>query len=130
MRGVVSKVTRQFKAGDTVYALYYGPRRDKDPRWVPAVIKKALGTRSFNVKVIPRGPVWRRHLEQLQPRFASEEDEEPGDIDFVPESPAGHLTHDLSAAPPSREPSLPPSYGPNHPRRSGRSRKPRVILNL
>ena len=128
--GVVSKVTRQFKAGDTVYALYYGPRRDKDPRWVPAVIKKALGTRSFNVKVIPRGPVWRRHLEQLQPRFASEEDEEPGDIDFVPESPAGHLTHDLSAAPPSRGPPLPPSYGPNHPRRSGRSRKPRVILDL
>ena len=126
-------MTRQFEAGDTVYALYYGPRRDRDPRWVPAVIKKALGTRSFNVKVVPRGPVWRRHLEQLQPRFASEEDEEPGDIDFVPESPAGHSTHDLQVARPTGIPPRlvpPPEYGPDNLRRSTRSRRPRNILDL
>ena len=74
----VSKVTHQYKAGDPVYALYYGQRRDKQPRWVPAVIQKSQGTRCFNVKVLPRGPVWRRHWEQLQPRYASDEDKEPG----------------------------------------------------
>ena len=126
--GVVSKVTRQFKAGDTVYALYYGPRRDKDPRWVPAVIKKALGPRSFNVKVVPRGPVWRRHLEQLQPRYASEEDEEPGDFDSVPDPP----TQNLQVANPTGRPRLLPTleYGPENPRRSSRIRRPRIILDV
>ena len=57
--GGVAKVTRQYKAGDPVYALYHGPRRDKHPRWVPAIVKKSLGTRCFNVKVVPHGPVWR-----------------------------------------------------------------------
>ena len=130
--GVVSKVTRQFKAGDTVYALYYGPRRDKDPRWVPAVIKKALGPRSFNVKVVPRGPVWRRHLEQLQPRYASEEDEEPGDFDSVPDSPAGPPTQNLQVANPTGRPRLLPTleYGPDNPRRSSRIRRPRIILDV
>ena len=36
--GGVAKVTRQYKVGDPVYALYNGPRRDKHPRWVPAII--------------------------------------------------------------------------------------------
>ena len=40
--GGVAKVTRQYKAGDPVYALYHGPRRDKHPRWVPAIAKKPL----------------------------------------------------------------------------------------
>ena len=61
--GGVAKVTRQYTAGDPVYALYHGPRRDKYPRWVPAIVKKSLGTRYFNVKVVPHGPVWRRHWE-------------------------------------------------------------------
>ena len=77
--GGVAKVTRQYKAGDPVYALCHGPRRDKHPRWVPAIVKKSLGTRCFNVKVVPRGPVWRRHWEQLQPRYVTDEDNEPGD---------------------------------------------------
>nr|KAG5685837.1 hypothetical protein BaRGS_001165 [Batillaria attramentaria] len=32
--GGVAKVTRQYKAGDPVYALYYGPHQAKQPRWV------------------------------------------------------------------------------------------------
>ena len=75
----VKKVHR-FQPGDTVYAEYFGPRHDKDPRWVPAVIKKTLGPRTFTVKVVPRGPTWRRHLEQLQPRVDSDEDRDPGDL--------------------------------------------------
>ncbi|XP_067940420.1 uncharacterized protein [Watersipora subatra] len=38
------------------YALYCGPRRDKEPRWVPAIVTKVFGARSVNVKVILRGP--------------------------------------------------------------------------
>nr|KAG5687800.1 hypothetical protein BaRGS_017278 [Batillaria attramentaria] len=41
--GGVAKVTRQYKAGDPVYALYYGPHHAKQPRWVPAVVKKSTG---------------------------------------------------------------------------------------
>ena len=55
--GGVAKVTRQYKAGGPVYALYHGPRQDKHARWVPAIVKKSLGTCCFNVKVVPHGPV-------------------------------------------------------------------------
>ena len=62
------------------YTLYCGPRRDKDPRWVPATVTKVFGTRSVNVRVYPKGPTWRRYVEQLRPRYFSAEDEEPCDI--------------------------------------------------
>lgn len=75
----VSKLVHCYKVGDPVYALYCGPRRDKEPRWVPAVVTKRKGTRSYNVRVHPRGPTWRRHLGQLQPRHVSPDDTEPGD---------------------------------------------------
>ena len=65
---VVSKVEHHYSLGDPCYALYFGPRRDHDPRWVPAIVTKVHGTRSVNVRVIPRGPTWRRHLDQLRPR--------------------------------------------------------------
>ncbi|KAL8580831.1 hypothetical protein ACOMHN_017335 [Nucella lapillus] len=96
----VAKVTRQYRAGDPVYALYYGPRRDKHPRWVPAVIKKSLGTRCFNVKVISNGPLWRRHWEQLQPRYTSEEDNEPVEaVDNVSEVVTDHPMEILDTVP-------------------------------
>ena len=62
---VVSKVEHHYTLGDPCYALYFGPRRDRDPRWVPAIVTKVHGARSVNVRVIPRGPTWRRHLDQL-----------------------------------------------------------------
>ncbi|ELU11373.1 hypothetical protein CAPTEDRAFT_211866 [Capitella teleta] len=42
----VAYIVTNYKVGDTVYALYFGPRRDKDPRWVPAVVTKRKGTRT------------------------------------------------------------------------------------
>ena len=36
----VSKVTRHYQVRDPIYALYFGPRRDQQGRWVPAVITK------------------------------------------------------------------------------------------
>ena len=125
----VAKVDNTFNVGDAVYALYFGPRRDKDARWVPAIITKRKGTRTFNVRVLPKGPTWRRHLEQLQPRHASPEDGEPGDQP-QPETPDateqsdGHQSAPTSPghqeqhqAPASTEQLQPP-------RRSSRPRKP------
>ena len=77
---VVSKVEHHYSLGDPCYALYFGPRRDRDPRWVPAIVTKVHGTRSVNVRVIPRGPTWRRHLGQLRPRYGSDQDDDPCEI--------------------------------------------------
>ena len=117
----VSKTTRQYKAGDPVYALYYGQRRDKQPRWVPAVIQKSQGARCFNVKVLPRGPVWRRHWEQLQPRYASDEDTEPGDAVFPSDHPMDTPEKQRLFQP--AHPQV-PEYGPDNPRRTKRQCKP------
>ena len=36
-------------------------------------------TQSVNVRVLPRGPTGRKHIEQLRFRYASEEDSSPGE---------------------------------------------------
>ena len=137
----VAKVSRLFKVGDACYALYCGPRKDKEPRWVPAVVVKRFGSRSFNVKVLPKGPVWRRHLEQLQPRHTSDGDLEPGEFPeefpVVTDHPmeleaAMDAKAELGASPKPKQVqfAVPEEYGPNNPRRSKREPKPRKILNL
>ena len=80
-----------FKAGDPCYTLYFVPKQTKDPKWVPAVVVKRTGTRSIQVQTIPQGSIWRRHIDQLRPRYSSTEDDEPGedytfDIDNTPNS--------------------------------------------
>jgi len=136
--GGVAKATRQYKAGDPVYALYYGPLSDKHPRWVPAVVKKPMGTRCFNVKIIPHGPVWRRHWEQLRPRHASTEDNNTGDAADVSETLVNHPMETKEDVPRTQSQSgsrqlkvkLPDAeYGPGQPRRSTRTPKPKDRLN-
>lgn len=127
-----------------LYALYCGPRRDKDPRWVPAVVTKVRGARSVCIRVYPRGPIWRRHVEQLRPRYISEEDMEPGE---TPSSSVerGHLANggaeeaspekkdeessnaETTVQRKRRNPRMPTGneYGPDRPRRSTRTKKPR-----
>ena len=116
------KVSKKYKVGDHVYALYYGPRRDKHPRWVPAIVRKAMGTRCFNVQVTPHGPVWRRHWEKLQPRHSSSEDSEPGEtINFTNFELSDHPM-ELPEFP--QQDNIPvPEYGAHKPRRSKRTRK-------
>ena len=138
---IVSRIAKDFKVGDPVYASYYGTRKDKDPRWVPAVILQKKGSRSFNVKVIPRGPTWRRHNEQLRQRYASEENAEPeeepglrsdkknaeGDSDFPSdEQPGVHLRnrHSMQAPDVSDRKNLRIS------RRTRKSRKKEVVKPL
>lgn len=73
----VDKVETTYTVGSPCYALYCGPHRDKEPRWVMATVIKVFGSRSVNVRVHPRGAVWRRHVEQLRPRYGVEYDTEP-----------------------------------------------------
>ena len=70
---------QQYKVGMSCYALYCGPKRDKDPSWVPAIVIKVCGPRCVAVRVYPKGPIWRRHVDQHRPRNGSVEDNEPGD---------------------------------------------------
>lgn len=129
----VSKVIHHYNVGDAVYALYFGPRRDKEARWVPAIVTNRKGTRTYNVRVQPRGPTWRRHLEQLQPRHVSAEDAEPGcnvekqtpvsdspslDVPMTEDAPAEAETH----IQPEEAPPAPP-VKPVEPRRSRRRNK-------
>ena len=67
---VLLRSPHECKDGSPYYALYHGPRRDKNPRWVPAIVTKVHGSRSLYVRVCPRGPVWHRHIEQLRSRYA------------------------------------------------------------
>ena len=73
---VVSRLSHQYKVGALCYryALYHGPWRAKDPRWVPAIVTKVHGLRIVYVSVFPRGPVWGRHIKQLRLRYRVEED--------------------------------------------------------
>ena len=128
---VVSKVEHHYSLGDPCYALYFGPRRDRDPRWVPAIVTKIHGTRSVNVRVIPRGPTWRRHLDQLRPRYGSDQDDDPCEIPTSVLStetlPAGTDHASSSSSMNQRNnPRLPTGdeYGRHNLRRSARTKRP------
>ena len=128
---VVSKVEHHYSLGDPCYALYFGPRRDRDPRWVPAIVTKVHGTRSVNVRVIPRGPTWRRHFDQLRPRYGSDQDDDPCEIPTSVLStetlPAGTDHASSSSSMNQRNnPRLPTGdeYGRHNLRRSARTKRP------
>ena len=105
------------------------------PRWVPATITRVHGTRIFTVKVHPRGPLWKRHLEQLQPRYGVAEDTDPGVVtseqstsaDSVPEQPKAETLSPPAEVKTSDQ--TVPEYGRHNPRRSSCQRKPRQLYN-
>ena len=118
-------------------------------RWVPAVVTKKFGTRSVSVRVVPRGGTWRRHIEQLRPRYVDQDDTDPGEMPIQASAPdlsvltASPLLEDtpgmemaqasttlVPVAPPARKarnPRLPTGneYGPHNPRRSSRPKNPK-----
>ena len=129
--------TSTYKVGDPVYALNFGPNRNKDGRWVAAVITKRKGTRTFNVRVYPRGPTWRRHIEQLQPRPTSRVDKVPAnepEVNAVPGQFAASESKEAAASPAATErkktPAVAPrtrktstEHGPCQPRQTKRTHK-------
>jgi len=119
----------EFAVGTPCYALYCGPRRTQDPRWIPAVVTRVFGPRTVNVRVTPTGPTWKRHLDQLRPRYSTPEDNEPGDSPSAatPTTPAPDAASAPQNAPAAhrrrnnpRHPSQSAGYGPDNPRRSER----------
>ena len=81
----------KFRVGDPCYAKVFSTKSEKSPKWVPAVINKVFGTRSCKVKVFPSGPTWRRHIEQVRPRFSRCDDNaDPGEL--PEESSCGNFT--------------------------------------
>ena len=52
-----------------------------------------FGSRSFNVEIISNGKVWRRNLEQLQPRYTADSLQEENDSD------SDELSSDLANKP-------------------------------
>ena len=77
-QSTVHHIRTRYSVGTPCYALYCGPRHTNSPRWVPATVTKVHGTRSFSVKVHSRGPLWKRHWEQLRPRYGISEDADHG----------------------------------------------------
>ena len=130
-QGNPERVTPIYNIGTPCYALYCGPRQEKDPKWVPAVVTKVFGSRSVNVRVIPRGGTWRRHIEQLRPRYGVEEDADPGEVPTqegqeMPMTNAPSIPEPPSVKPRAvrTNPRWPTGseYGPGHPRRSTRQK--------
>lgn len=136
----VSTTTYQYRVGAPCYALYCGTKRDKSPRWVPAVVVKVFGSRSVNVRVLPRGPIWRRHIDQLRPRFGADQDDDPGEVPAKDTSiqcdqePSGvsdvqtpQVQPEEQTQPPQRRRNSrwpkDDQYGPHNPRRSERLQK-------
>ena len=66
-----------FKTGDPYYALYSGQKQTKHPKWVPALVFKQTGTRTGQVRAVPKCGSWRRHSVELRPRRSLAEDDEP-----------------------------------------------------
>ena len=59
--------------GTHCYTPHRGPKRDRQPRWVPAAVTTVFGTCPVSVLVVPREPIWRRHIDQLRPRYRTNE---------------------------------------------------------
>ena len=119
---------RQYQTGSAVYALYCGPRRSEDPRWVAAVVIIRLGTRTVSVRVHPRGPVWKRHIDQLRPRYGASEDSETEmseetstDSQTAPSATAPSATPPSATTPTQSGVGSTPIYTRDNPRRSKRS---------
>ena len=138
---VISKLEHCYNVGAPCYAQYFGAKRDKDPRWVPAVVTKVHGTRSVNVRVVPKGPIWRRHIDQLKPRYGSEHDDDPCELpSTVSADPSSSVMTPTPCIQGSGKQRSPPKqrknprlligdkYGPHDPKRSARN-KTRTAAN-
>ena len=131
----VQHVRTAYDVGTPYYVLYCAPRQTSTPRWVPVTITRVHGTRTFTVKVHPRGPLWKRHLEQLRPRYGVVEEADPGivicDQSASTNRDPEHLKAETSSSPNDLKTSdqIVPEYGRHNPWRSSRQRMPRQLYN-
>ncbi|GFR94291.1 Pol polyprotein [Elysia marginata] len=74
-----TKTLFDYNTGTHVYTACFAPKKNKDQRRVLAIVSKRLGTRHALVRVFPKGPVWKRHVEQLRPWYGADQDADPGE---------------------------------------------------
>lgn len=123
----VDKVDYYYKNGTPCFAACYWRRNDKDPRWVPATVIKVFGSRNFQVQVYPTGPIWKRHVTQLRPRYGADEDADPGDdVTGIGSTSTRYYTPATSVANENQRPAPRLRRNRRGPRR--KSRVPRVPL--
>ena len=67
--------TMEFKIGSPCYSRKYSQNTEEE-KWVPGVMVKVFGSRSFTVKILSNGQVWRRHLKQLRSRCTADSPQE------------------------------------------------------
>ena len=128
----VTQVAVMYKVGDPCYA----HTLDHDTIVIldgcPPLLSNVLEP-TVSTCVWFRGPVWRRHIDQLQRRYVLPDDTEPGDTPRLSESreenpsvseqlPSDTSTATTGQLPTPQNVSL--EDGPRHPRRSKRLRKP------
>ena len=83
----------------------------------------------INVRVIPRGPTWKRHLGQLRPRYGSDQDDDPCEIlksVLSTETLPARTDHASSSSSNQRNNPRSPTgdeYGRHNPRRSARTKR-------
>ena len=119
-----------YSVGSHCYARCYAPKGG-NPRWVPATVIKS-GRRNITVRIHPGGAIWRRHMEQLRPRYSSWDDDSETTVTTDAAEPAAEPDRDdnMEAAQSEEQaemdPEIPdtPAYGPGNPRRSMRTRRP------
>ncbi|ESO00466.1 hypothetical protein HELRODRAFT_175905 [Helobdella robusta] len=90
-----NKVKCSILISQPCYVKYYGPRRDRQASWVPAIVVRRLdrqarrapaivvrrlSRRHILVKSISHGLLWKRHVEQIRPRYGANQDGDPGEI--------------------------------------------------
>ena len=122
----------KFKVGTACYATCYNSQNRKQVRWVPATVVKVHGTRSVNVKVHPRGPIWKRHINQLRLRYGADQDDDPGENISLNVGSSSLAPSNSRARPEMSGQQLAssPRFGLNNPRRSQRTRRAPCRLNL
>ena len=131
----VQHVRTAYYVDTPCYALYCGPRQTSTPRWVSATIIRVHSTRTFTGKVHPRGPLWKRHLEQLRPRYVIDEDVDPGTVISEPSTSDDRIPGHPKAEtlPPPIETKTSdqtlPEYERHNPWRSSRQRKRRLLYS-
>ena len=110
------------------------------PRWVSATVTKVFGTHNVNVCIYLRGSTCWHHIEQLQPRYGSEEDsgqrERPLQLPSIQQPAQDSVTtvdfqHEGKTRRTCLNPRLPTTneYGPHNSRRSVWLHKPQASVS-
>ena len=111
---------------------WYNSRKRRHAKWVLATVHKVHGVGSVNVKVHPRGPIWKRHINQPHLLYGAGQDDDPAE-NFMLNARSSSVTPSNNKA----RPKMPgqqlvssPLFDQNNPRCAKRARNAPCRLNL